>query len=182
MTTPQVEFSRVIAARDIPEQGRRVTIAANDEERARLARRLAVRSVELLVGAFDLSVLSGDVVEARGRVRALVGQTCVVTLEDMTSEIDEPVVRRFAAQCGSLSREVFVDPGEEVDTDPLIDGGIDLGELAAETLAIALEPYPRKAGAKFASPLAESESERAEDSPFARLAAQSGPGRRSGQS
>ena len=54
---------------------------------------------------------------------------------------------------------------EEDPPDPIVDGKVDLGALAAEFLALALDPYPRKPGAEFAAP------EVAEpDSPFAELA------------
>jgi hypothetical protein len=56
--------------------------------------------------------------------------------------------------------------GDEDPPDPIIDGRIDLGALAAEFLALGLDPYPRKPGAAFEG--AEPEPER--DSPFAALA------------
>jgi hypothetical protein len=56
--------------------------------------------------------------------------------------------------------------GDEDPPDPIVDGRIDLGALAAEFLALGLDPYPRKPGAAFAG--AEPEPER--DSPFAALA------------
>ena len=48
------------------------------------------------------------------------------------------------------SREMAI--GEEDGPDPIIDGKIDLGELAAEHFALALDPYPRKPGVAFAPP------------------------------
>ena len=36
--------------------------------------------------------------------------------------------------------------------DPIVDGKIDLGALAAEFLALGLDPYPRKPGVAFAPP------------------------------
>ncbi|MBG0810960.1 DUF177 domain-containing protein [Methylosinus sp. H3A] len=57
--------------------------------------------------------------------------------------------------------------------DPLVDGRIDLGAIVAEFFALALDPYPRKPGARFAPPgeAAAEEEERppAKASPFARL-------------
>ncbi len=34
--------------------------------------------------------------------------------------------------------------------DPIVNGRIDLGQLAAEFLALGLDPYPRKPGVEFA--------------------------------
>ena len=50
--------------------------------------------------------------------------------------------------------------------DPIVDGKIDLGALAAEFLALGLDPYPRKPGAEFAPPAADEPP----DSPFDALA------------
>ena len=50
--------------------------------------------------------------------------------------------------------------------DPIVDGQIDLGALAAEFMLLGLDPYPRKPGVEFAPP---SEQD-AQDTPFARLA------------
>ena len=55
--------------------------------------------------------------------------------------------------------------GEEDEPDPLIDGKIDLGALAAEFFALGLDPYPRKPGVSFEAP-----EDAADDSPLADLA------------
>lgn len=49
--------------------------------------------------------------------------------------------------------------------DPIIDGKVDLGVLAAEFFALGLDPYPRKPGASFKPP----DEQRAKDSPFSAL-------------
>ena len=54
---------------------------------------------------------------------------------------------------------------DDDEPDPIVDGKIDLGALAAEFLALGLDPYPRKPGAEFAAPVAEED----DDSPFAPL-------------
>ena len=42
---------------------------------------------------------------------------------------------------------------EDVDApDPIVDGKIDLGALAAEFMVLGLDPYPRKPGAEFVPP------------------------------
>ena len=54
---------------------------------------------------------------------------------------------------------------DEADADPIEDGRIDLGELVAETMAIELDPYPRKPGAGFADIIEDAEK----PSPFSAL-------------
>ena len=61
---------------------------------------------------------------------------------------------------------------DEDEPDPVIDGKIDLGALAAEFFALGLDPYPRKPGAAF-----EQGAECAPaDSPFSALADRAKPG------
>ena len=60
---------------------------------------------------------------------------------------------------------------DEDEPDPIIDGKIDLGALAAEFFALGLDPYPRKPGATFEE---STESEPA-DSPFSALAKRAKP-------
>ena len=55
---------------------------------------------------------------------------------------------------------------DEDEPDPIIEGKIDLGALAAEFFALGLDPYPRKPGASFEL---NAKPEPA-DSPFAVLA------------
>jgi uncharacterized metal-binding protein YceD (DUF177 family) len=61
----------------------------------------------------------------------------------------------------------------EGDEPDIVNGGaIDLGELAAEELALNLDPYPRKPGAELAAELGSVQPEneqRSGDSPFAAL-------------
>ena len=54
---------------------------------------------------------------------------------------------------------------DEDEPDPIIDGKIDLGALAAEFFALGLDPYPRKPGVSFESP----EEAEATVSPFSAL-------------
>ncbi len=62
---------------------------------------------------------------------------------------------------------------DEDEPDPVIDGKIDLGALAAEFFALGLDPYPRKPGAVL-----DEERTNAEpiDSPFSALAQRDKPG------
>ena len=70
-------------------------------------------------------------------------QTCVVSLEDFTATIEE----RFTLRCvpdGEESDDIDPEAPDEIS---YADGILDLGEAAAEQLALALDPYPRAPGA-----------------------------------
>ena len=68
----------------------------------------------------------------------------------------------------------MVDPLAEDPPELLGDDGVDLGAVVIEHLAMAMNPYPRKAGEEFAtdevlSPMAREESGEETDNPFAVL-------------
>jgi uncharacterized metal-binding protein YceD (DUF177 family) len=127
-----------------------------------------VREIPALSARFDL-VRAGAGVRVTGRVQARVGQTCVVTLDPIENTIDEPVEIEFvpgaeAAEAGHVVEAA--DAGDEP-PEPLINGQVDLGALATEFLLLAIDPYPRKPGAEFASP----QRSEPEEHPFAGLEA-----------
>jgi uncharacterized metal-binding protein YceD (DUF177 family) len=108
----------------------------------------------------------GNGLRATGRVSATVGQTCVVTLEPMEKQVDEAIDVIFApSSTGDLAHQ---NAALEADEPPevLADDTADLGAVAAEFLLLGIDPYPRKPGAEFAPPAAES----AGTTPFAALA------------
>lgn len=139
------EFSRPEPLDTIGEGERTVTIAAGADERAALARRFAIDAVGRLEGSFALRREAAGVI-VRGRVRAAVVQGCVVTGDPVPLAIDEPVALRFVRAADASSDEIELD-ADALDTIAHDGAAIDLGEIAAETMALALDPYPRAPGA-----------------------------------
>lgn len=82
------------------------------------------------------------------RIEAKLGasaqQACVVTLDPVTTRIDEPVERTYTAQY-EFPDESEVEVPEDDTADPLPDT-LDLIDVLLEALALALPPYPRKPG------------------------------------
>ena len=79
---------------------------------------------------------------------ATVVQNCVVTLDPVTTRIEEPVIRRFVAD---LPEDPA--PGSEVEltadeTEEPLGREIDLLAVVSEALALALPAYPRAEGAE----------------------------------
>jgi hypothetical protein len=171
MTTPERPWSATIRLDDVPETGRRVELEASDAIRAALAGPAGADGIERLTAAFDLSRRGHDGLHVRGRVTATVRQTCVVSLEPVTNEIDETVDIDFAPP-----REIDGPEGGDEEThliraaddpEPLVDGTVDLGLLATEFLLLGVDPYPRKAGVSFAAPASAADPA---TNPFAALA------------
>ena len=75
-------------------------------------------------------------------VGATVVQSCVVSLEDVVTRVDEKTSRVFLPK-GDVPAELDFAPESEDDPDPLPPEGIDLGAVAVETISLALPIYPR---------------------------------------
>ncbi|WP_242138114.1 DUF177 domain-containing protein [Sphingomonas sp. TREG-RG-20F-R18-01] len=138
MTAP--EFSRTERIDTIGEGERTITITANDAERAALARRFDLISVDRLEATFAVRRDAAGVV-ARGTVRAAVVQACSVTDDPLPVTVEEPIALRFVDHEPD-SEEIELDP-DALDTMVFDGAAIDLGEAAAETMALSLDPFPR---------------------------------------
>ena len=163
-------WSVPVTVEDIPDTGLHLDIEAPDAVRPALAKLADVRALPRLSAAFDLTK-RGAGVHVAGRVRARVGQTCVVTLEPMETDVDEAVDLAFAPAPEGVDVELEAD-GKKHRTDddppePLVNGKVDLGAIATEFLILGIDPYPRKPGAQFAAPKVED----AGANPFAALEA-----------
>jgi uncharacterized metal-binding protein YceD (DUF177 family) len=143
----RAELSHRFAVAQLPDDGTAFRFAANAEERAALALRFGLidllsLDVEGRIAAFD----HGRRARAEGTVRARVVQTCVVTLEPVPATIEEPFVRTYASvppRPTGAPQETVVDLDAEDPPEPLVGGMVDIGEAIAETLGLALDPYPR---------------------------------------
>jgi uncharacterized metal-binding protein YceD (DUF177 family) len=161
------EFARVIEVRQIRDlDAFDFDIAPTPGEAEALARLLDARAVRKLRFAGRLLPIARGGWELEAELGATVVQSCVVTLDPVTTRIDQPVRRRYLPATDVSGTEILVDPEEDDDIEPL-SGRIDLGLVALEALALALPAYPRKPGATL-DPVAEDGDE---PRPFAALAA-----------
>lgn len=135
------EFSRLERLDTIGERDRTVTITANEGERAAVAKRFGLVSIDRLEATMAVRREGGGIV-AHGRVSGDVVQACSVTDEPLPVTIDEPVSLRFVDDIATEADEIELSE-DVLDTMPIEGGAIDLGEAAAETLALALDPFPR---------------------------------------
>ena len=85
----------------------------------------------------------GSDIFANGQLSASLAQICVATGEPLPSEISEAVSIRFIPEPGIDEETEFELDAEDCDVmfhDGLL---IDLGEAVAQSLGLALDPYPR---------------------------------------
>jgi uncharacterized metal-binding protein YceD (DUF177 family) len=170
-----LEFARPHRLDQIGTGESRVHIAADPAERAALAVRFDLLSVDSLESDYAIRRDASGIV-ARGHIKAQVIQACIATGDPVPATIDEDFAIRFLPESeGESADEIELD-ADECDTVFYAGSAIDLGEAAAETLALALDPFPRSPNAeetlKQAGVLSEEEARRlAEESgPFGALA------------
>lgn len=165
------EFSRPERIDTIGERARRVAIEATPDERTALAQRFGLAALDALSADFEVRREAAGIT-VTGRVRGAVTQHCVVTGDPVPAVIDEMVALRFVPEDQLGAGEEIEIEGDALDTIGYAGGAIDLGEAAAETLALALDPFPRSPAAaqvlRDAGVLSEEEAAQA-NSPFAAL-------------
>lgn len=142
------EFSRALRLDAIGEGEKRVTVQADEGERAALAKRFGLISIESLAAEFEVRRDASGVV-AHGTLSGAVVQACSVTGQPVPARIEEAFDLRFLPEPGDAGDEVELSE-DECDTVFYTGSAIDLGEAAAETLALALDPFPRAPGAAAA--------------------------------
>lgn len=139
----KAELHRPLAVDRIGPAGLDVRVEASSAECSALAQRMRLPAVLCLSCDFHLYRQPSGEVTAQGRLSARIVQTCVVSLEEFETAVEEDFAIRFV-QDGRESDEIDPESEDEV---PFKHGVLDLGEAAAEQLALSLDPYPRLPGA-----------------------------------
>ena len=143
------EFSKKMQVETLSEAAKRVRLEANDAERTALAARFQLVSVESLVGDLIVERIKGsELIRVRGRMSAEIVQSCVISGEAVPASIEESVDERFGP-AGETDTEIEVTLEEEDPPEPIENGEIDLGEIVAQYLGVAIDPYPRAPGAEI---------------------------------
>jgi uncharacterized metal-binding protein YceD (DUF177 family) len=116
-------------------------LAADAPTRLAVSDRFGLASLDRLEADLAVSRTAWGA-KVQGRFRATGAQPCAVSGEPVPFDIDEPIAVDFAplAQVGATDLEL--DP-EALETMGIEQGCIDLGEAVAQSLALALDPYPQ---------------------------------------
>ncbi|GHD07404.1 DUF177 domain-containing protein [Tianweitania populi] len=152
MNTTKSPVSFPVSINRLPSKGMPVRIEADADMRAALAEAHDLVSVERFVADVMVTDWKGSGVAVNGKVEAKITQACIVTLEPLTARIDEAIEATFLPRNSKLHR--LPDPSDELMIDPdgpdapeILEGDtVDVGALAEEIFALAIDPYPRKEG------------------------------------
>src|ERR1043165_8791318 len=85
-----------VTVAQIPEGGLHRELDADEAQRKAMAEISGLREVISAHASLDVTPKSGGRFHVSGHVRARVGQTCVVTLDPIETDIDEPIDQMFA--------------------------------------------------------------------------------------
>ena len=137
------EFSHVVTLAEAG-AGKAITLDADVSARAAIARRLELVELDRFEADIEVRAVAGGI-GLRGEVRARLVQSCAATGLPIPATIAEPFDLKFL-------RDIAVDDvedmeielgSEDIDVLPLEHDRVDLGEVAVQTLSLALDPFPR---------------------------------------
>ena len=158
------EFSRQQRAHDVGGTPRSQSIEASDAECAALAARFDLLALDRLVANITVRREAAGI-RVTGRIDAAGAQPCVATAEPVPFLIAETLALLLIETQPEGDEIELAD--DDFDSEPLVGDVIDIGELAAQALALALDPYPRSAAP--APGVISEEAARAASNPFAVL-------------
>ena len=167
-------WSFPVLVSQLPDAGLHQVLETTPAQRSLLATAAGVNAVLKAEASFDVTPEAGGRVHVTGTVRARVEQTCVVSLDPVENDVDEPIEVTFVPpeQISATVKSVQKEQGDEAEIpDPpeaIVNGAIDLGQIATEFLVLGIDPYPRKSGVAFESPETPADPD---EHPFAALRA-----------
>lgn len=179
------EFSRPLDVDMIDRHGKRQVIAATDDESQALAKRFDLLSLQDLKA--ELSVMphaGGTKYEVTGQITAKVVQESVISGKPVETMIRQDVSAWYADETRIASfekakkqrdrsdiEEEHEIKTEEQEPETVTNGAIDLGEVAAQFLGLALDDFPRSEDEnEGAGDHIEVNPDETRDNPFAKLA------------
>jgi len=141
--------------------GDAVTVAADADQRAAIARWAGVLGIEDFSASVDIRKLAPNRFGLRFSLKADVTQACVVTLDPVPAHLEHSFSRelQFTGQTArrkpaepESAPEVVVDSLEEEGPEEIESLHYDLAVPVLEEFVLALEPYPRRPGVAFEPP------------------------------
>jgi uncharacterized metal-binding protein YceD (DUF177 family) len=162
MKQPVHEFSRPLQVDRVPNLGSHDRISADEKELVALAKRLGVQNLFSVNAFLKSAPWRGGGLKITGTIEAELEQLSVISLEPFRTKLKFEIERFFLAP-----RETTPENDEEADV--IEQGIVDLGEITAESLALEIDPYPRKPGEVFAGPNDETDAAPEKVSPFTAL-------------
>ena len=159
MAGPLTNLHQTLRLGDLARGPASLALSADEAERKAIARDLGLIDLSRLEATIRVRAWM-DGAEITGRLRATVTQECGVTLDPFDSDIEADIrlhmVPQGSPHAPDEAGELELDPEADDPPDVMTGPEIDLGAVVIEHLALSLDPFPRKPGAEFEPPPAES--------------------------
>ena len=176
-TVKYLEFSRPLDVSELPTQGLDISVEATPAECRALCRRFELEDLRTLAAQVRVERArdkdGAPTIRVRAVLRAQAEQICVVTLEPFAVQVDDEFTILFQLAANLPEGAGALDDAKrEVSPEPLDTPEIDVGELVAQHLLLALDPHPRRPGAMLESGGEEAQSSdiaARPNGPFAKL-------------
>lgn len=152
---------------EIPRAGLSASHTADADTRAAVAADLSIPALHALEVSYKIVPQDEGRYRVSGEVTAELELACVVTLEPVMQRLDEPIDVAFWPDALPQLSDVDFDPLTDPDIEPIENGRLDLGRIVMETIASAIDLYPRAQDAELEASEARGGGD---ESPFAALA------------
>ena len=137
------EFSHIVKLSEIGSSPRSGKLSAKEEERQKLAQRFDLPKITSLDATYILHA-GADRIGFSGRIESDLQQRCSVTGESFQVRLREEFEIAFVPELKIEGTDEEIELTEEdCDIIEYDNGQIDLGEAIAQTLYLALPPFPR---------------------------------------
>lgn len=144
------EFHRPLAITELDHGQIKKELTAEPAELAALQERFAVEALHAASAQLTITPQPEGTVKVEGAIRARLSQLCVISLEPIDEAVDETIsVTYLPPGMEGPAAAGEDEPETEEEFEPFDGVTIDLGELTAQHIAAALNPYPRKDGVVF---------------------------------
>src|SRR5436309_15646914 len=146
------EIERLVDLDRMGPAGTALEITPSDSERAALAKRFGFLGLPAFSARVTVDRRPGGQVVVEGRLRGKIVQACILTLDPVTQDLDEAFRLVFKQD---LAEERDPESGEALVSaqadapEPLAGNLLDIGEIVAEQLLLAANPYPRRPGVRL---------------------------------
>ncbi len=160
--SPESEWSVIVRVDDVPSNGKAMELAPNQGEKKALAGRLNILELQELKAKVQLNRQAAHILHVKGKFDAKIKQACVVTLEPIETVIKDEFEAWFADEKQAISfkkaqheaqtkKELLDLPilDESEAPEPMENGEIDVGDIIAQFLSLAIPPYPHKEGIEY---------------------------------
>ena len=146
------EIERIVDVDRLGGGAAALDIVASDGERAALAKRFGFLGLPSFSARVTVDQRPGGLVVVEGRLRGRIVQACVLTLDPVPQDLDDTFRVVFKRD---MADDLDPESGEAVLSaqadapEPLEGNVLDIGEIVAEQLSLAADPYPRKPGVQL---------------------------------